>query len=142
MEIGAYLYFRISGDNLCLDEITQTLNMHSPSVRRKGEFVKSRFGEQFDTTIKEDSWSVYCEIEEDQSFENAVLEFLQPFLPHKDFIVDLTKRYEVIFYPSLYPRGYHMYIHFPNKVLEILNVLNIELGIVAEYLEEFYNGNY
>jgi len=134
METDTFLYFRISGNNLCLDEITQALNLPSPSVHWAGEFVKSKYGEKFDTTIKEDSWQVGCRIEEEQSFEDAVIQFLQQFLPHKDFIASLAKRYEIIFYVSLYPDEYHMSTHFSKRVLEMLNVLSVELCVTAMYV--------
>ena len=140
MDISAHIDFRISGKNLCFEEINKTLNIKNPTMHKKGEIVKSTLESEEDTIIKEDSWLKGCRIQKKLSLESAVIKFLQPYAEHKDFIAGLSRKYKIVLWITLYPEDYQTNIALSPKALSILTELNAELAITYFYLVDIYNG--
>jgi hypothetical protein len=138
MKIGAYLYFKIIGENLNFDEINSTLNILPSNIYRKGDVFKNRF---VDVVTQEDCWSANYEIPEIQSLEDAMLSFIQPYIIQQKYITNLSKKYDVKLWISLYPDNNQMNINLSKKIITALYDLKIELEITAAYLSEFYDGN-
>jgi hypothetical protein len=137
MQIGAYLYFRISGSNLNFEEITNSLNIMPCTIKKKGDIQKSKYGEFI---CEEDSWLYDYEIPEEQSLEDAIIVFTQPFLLKKCYIEDLSKTKTITLWVSLYPEGNQMNVNLSKKIISILGELNIEIDITTAYLSDFYSG--
>jgi len=137
MNEGAYLYFRISGNNLDIKAITKELNITAYNTHKKGEIYKSKYGEFI---CPEDSWQTQYEIPTEQLLENAIIEFIKPYLSKKSFITNLQKEHAVSLWLSLYPYENQMTTSLSKKMIAILHDINIEFNITATYLSDFYDG--
>ena len=137
MQIGAFLCFKISGDCLFLEKITEILKITPRKTYRAGDVCKNKY---LEFAYQEDCWLASYEVPEEQSFEDAVTEFLQPYLLQKELIVDLAKKHSISLFISLYPEENQMNICLSKKILEILYELNVELNMTTLYLSDFYEG--
>ncbi len=134
MNIGAFLKLRISGENLVFDEISSILNVNPQIIHKKGEVHEDGY------VVMDDSWLTKYEVPKWQFLDDDIIEFLLPFLSKKEFIVELTKRYTVTLWVSLYPKDIQMNVNFSSKVIEMLNELNIQMDITFLCLVDFYEG--
>lgn len=137
MQVGAYLHLRVLGENIDMENISNTLNVRPCNTYKKGDIFKSKYNEM---VCQEDCWSINYEIPEKQSLDEAIISFTQPFHLNKYYMMELTKTYNVKLWISLYPEEYQMNLDISNKIISILHDLNIELSITTIYLSDFYEG--
>ena len=141
MKYVEHLYFRISGEDLCFSDINTVLDFAKPITHKKGEIIEKKYqSKNGDNIIKEDSWLTDYKIPKNQSFEDAVVEFLKPYLPHKNFISEMSKKHAITLWVSAYPEVYQLNINLSKKIISILHELNIEMDITYLYLVDIYEG--
>ena len=134
--IGGYLYFRISGQGLDIDKITNSLGVQPQIAYKEGDTYKGKYGVN---TYEEDCWMAGYEIPSNKSFESATEEFFAQFTPSKDYIRKLSECFEVKAYISLYPEEEQFAIHLNKTTISILNTLETELSISFSYIVELYH---
>ena len=136
MNVGAFLYLRISGDDLDFDEISRTTNEIPCNTYTKGDVIKNQF---FANTITEDCWQSEYHVPKEQSLNEAILSFLQPYVMQESYIVNLSKKNRVTLYLSAYPESYQYCINLSKEAIATLYRLNIEFEIVLATLSDFYD---
>ena len=137
MNEGAFLYFRISGNDLDFNEINRLTNKIPCNTYAKGDVIKNNF---FETVITEDCWMSEYQIHKDQSLNEAILSFLRPYVMNESYIVSLSNENKVALYLSVYPENYHYCVHLSKETIAMLYRLNLELEITLTNLSEFYDG--
>lgn len=128
--------FRITGESLIPDEITQVLDIVPDKSYKKDE-IKELNNEKI--TYIEGCWMKNFETDDYDHFQDLILEFLQPFILKKEQIINLRKQFSITLWISLYPDNNQISFHIPSALIEEVSKLGISLDITTIYLENFYN---
>jgi hypothetical protein len=134
MKEGVFLNFRITGENLDFDEISEITGLVPSKVYRKGDEFSTKY---FNHVSSTDCWLTDYEIPEERSLKEALTEFLLPFMKNKEYISNLAKKQCIEVWISIYPINRQMNIQISRQEIAMLAELNVELGIVITDLSEF-----
>lgn len=134
MKEGAYLYLRITGENLDFLGLTQKTKLNPSITYRKNDCLSNMYGK---TVCSTDCWQADYEISPEQSLEEAIIDFLHAFLEKgNEFAWPDNAHAE--FWISLYPEERYMSLCFSESVLSMLSTLKVTMGIVVTGLSDFY----
>jgi len=135
-----FLTLRISGLGLCLDNITNKLEIKPTYTYKKGDTYYDKYT---NSTIvyMEDCWMTDKEIETNNP-ENEMLCFILLLTDKAGYIRELARGFEVILWLSLYPESEKNNVHLPYNIIEAIYKLGISMDIEVTDLREFYDGKY
>jgi len=134
---GVFLYFRITGEQLNLDEISSYFSLVPETILKKGEKKITRLGE---VTIKEDCWMDGIELKPEDSLNESISLFLNRF---KNFDKELAflRSAKIKLYIVFYPDDRYLDIEISPEVIKRIGNLGIELSVSVSSLFDIYSGN-
>jgi len=133
---GVFLYFRITGEYLNLDEISSYFSIVPETILKKGEKKITRLGE---VTYKEDCWMESYELKEDDDLDESISHFIDRFNRfNKD--QELFKSANINLNVVFYPEGRYLNIDFSPEVIKKLDELGIGLSLSVSSLFDIYEG--
>jgi hypothetical protein len=141
--IPGYFSLRISGDNLDLDEITKMIGVMPSYSYKKGERRRVRIVKELQEVIySEDCWIKQYKIPKQTEIYKALGRFLNKLLPKTYFLNDLAKKARITLWISVYPEDIRANINLPNKIIQSVSNMGIDMDVSFSFLQDFYNGNY
>lgn len=121
-----FIYFRIWGNDIRSDEITKKLGIKPEMSCKKGEQRVHR-GETI--TYREDFWLISKTVENTDRTEQEIRTFLISLYKHKEYILSLSKKFNVTLWVTVYNDGIQRNLHFSNEILKMINELGIDLDL-------------
>lgn len=134
-----FIELRVSGQNINLDEVTKSLKIIPKWSYKQGE---GRIHKGNKVKYTEDCWIANIEIENEILTEEKMIEWIDLLIQRKEFINELSQRYDIALWITLYPETNQYHIHFSRKTLSKLCELNIDVGFSYMQLKEFYSGQW
>lgn len=130
---GAFVYLRITGENLDFHAINHCLAIKPSRTYKRGQTYKD--GRTNEVIIyKEDCWQAGIEASDGESAEELLDRFLEKLEPDIPEIQRLAQCYSMALYLSVYPKERQCSLHFSRKTLQIIGRLNIAMGCGILYL--------
>ena len=134
MKEGAFLYLRVTGEDLDFSSITKMTGMPPSVTFKKGNSTKNN---HIIFVLTEDCWQADYEIPTEQSLEDAIDCFLPALINEADHF-EWSDNISAELWISVYPEGRYTSIQLSEKILKKLTALNIKLGIAITGLVDFY----
>jgi len=134
-----FLVFRITGENIDLNHLTNTFQIQPDTAYKKGDtnIVRGKT-----VTYIEDCWLSKVIIPNNESIDAVFSAFIKPLLPHKGTIQKLREQCEVVLWLTLYPDTYQAFFLFSKDTLSLLDNLGIDFHVTIMSLQEIYDGTY
>jgi len=134
---GVFLYFRITGNRLNLDEISSFFSIVPETMYKKGEKNTTRLGE---VTYTEDCWMVEKELRPEDDLNESLSHFLNRFKHfNKEHALFRSAKTELCI--VLYPDDRYLNIDLSTDVIKEIGQLGIEISISVSSLFDIYNGD-
>lgn len=134
---GVFLYFRITGNRLNLDEISSFFSIVPETMYKKGEKNTTRLGE---VTYTEDCWMVEKELRPEDDLNESLSHFLNRFKHFsKEHALFRSAKTELCI--VLYPDDRYLNIDLSTDVIKEIGQLGIEISISVSSLFDIYNGD-
>ena len=137
MNIGAFLYLRISGNDLDIERISTVLNEIPCQSFKVGEVRNTKYGT---VVYKEDCWMSEYIMPENQSFDEAVVQFMQSYLSQREFINALAEKNDITVWGSVYPDENQCNIGLSKSTIRFLHSFGVDFDLTMTFLSDFYEG--
>lgn len=134
---GVFLYFRITGEYLNLDEISSYFSIVPEAILKKGEKKITRLGE---VTYKEDCWMDGYELQPDDDLDESISHFIDRF-NRFDKDQELFKSANVNLNVIFCPDGRYLNVDLSPEVIKKIENLGIGLSLSVSSLFDVYNGD-
>lgn len=115
--------FRIFGQNVDFQNINETLRLSPTHMHLKGE-KRTEKSKPYSC----DMWYLEADVAEERDLEKHILWLKKKLLPHKKFIVDLKKKYNVDIFFGYRSNSDQGGFSIPPKCLELFIELDIPFG--------------
>lgn len=133
-----FIKLRISGENIDLDKISNTLSITPKFMFKKGDVNYNKITKE-PVTYSEDCWIAETEVEHEKETEEKAAEFIDMLYENKTAIRQLSAIHHVTLWITLYQETSQYNLHFSKETLSKINELGIELDINCMQLQEFYS---
>ena len=136
-----FVDFAIVGQNIDLEEVSNTLNITPRHTYKKGDLYYDKIAKHSGTYI-EDGWSFNIEIENIDETEEKLFEVVNLLHKNKEYIQQLSNVHDVTLWVTIYQDSCQYHLRFSKNVLSKISELGIDAGITCMQLQEFYTGAY
>ena len=134
--ISGYIFLRISGENLDFNEISKMLNILPKISYKKGDKrILSNFEE---VVYTEDCWLIEYRIPKKTEILKAIQKFLGRFNNKRDYLRNISKKYMITLWISVYPDDIQINFNIPHNTIQIISEMGIDIDISITYLQDFY----
>jgi hypothetical protein len=141
--IPGYIFLRISGNDLDLNEISKGIGITPTYSYKNGEkrIIKNQNKSQ-EVVYSEDCWIKQYKIPRQTELNKALQHFLNKIRPRTEYLHALTKHARITLWISLYPEDIQININLPNEMIGFIGGMGIEMDISMYCLQDFYSGEY
>lgn len=133
-----FIKLRIAGNKLPFDELIQTFGMNW--IVKQKKFTNERIGTQL--TGNEDVIAFEEEIDSLCSLEDEVVRFVEQLYCFKSYVKNLSSRYSIKLWLSIYPETDQMNLCFTSKIIEKVSDMGIDIDVSILCLQQFYQGDF
>ena len=141
MKGDIFIKLRITGQDIDSEEITHSLVQPDFSYH-KGDSYTPKYGDKLTITYNEDCFMYERQMLEGETLDQALAAFLSRFEGSAGYIKELSDRYNVTLWISVYPDDEQSSIHLSSDIVSRLADMGVTVDIDMLFLKDFYSGTY